>query len=433
MTINLKEMKNMKKIALLAFAGVATLTLLACKKNKAPISGRDTSNADKSLKITKADSLQKMRKLASEGGYHIAYDFRMGEVEDGVDASALGEKAVYYRKDGSGIALDHADPHYHIFLKDAEEEAFEYLMSFKTDVYDQWYGEGSMMFYAHNLNLTYREAGTATVLDRQCITYSFEYDYGAEEKKPYTLYLDAELGITLKLECTKEGAPNTETVYVEAKVFEIGGDIQIPELPEVTEIVDGDALIREDWKNTVPEKIRFSSFHGAYNAEYPYMEYTELLGNDVYFYTQTPDQEFAVFYKWNGSSYQCYARDYAEEIAWHEDATSPVNGKSPEKGQSAAELALSFHAGSLDPFHLANLYGTRMVGYDTVHGLPVSVYEQKNGYKYYLNEQYSMFLKIESKEDYRFEMTDFSFDFNAFTDSPDHPRESNPNIFDLAN
>lgn len=431
MDFNLKGMKNMKRIALLVFAGTASLMLFGCKeKKKAPVIGRDTSNADKTLRISKADSLKKMRQLANDSGYRIQYDLRMGLEKEEVDAKAFHEAACFQRKDGSGIALNHADPYYHVYLKDAEKEAFDYLMSFKSDVYDQWYGEGSMMFYAHNLNLSYVESSSATFLDRACTVYTFEYDYAVKEKKPYTLYLDNELGITLKIECTKADAAEEETIAVEAKLFEIGGDVEMPDLPAPAEIVDGDAKMKEEWHDVIPEKISFSCYHGVLNEDYPEYEHTEIIGNDALFYRQNRDGERAFFYKWDGSHYQAYYRDYADEGGW-EKKDLPINSAIVGKNETPIQMCLSFNAGGIDPFQLSNLYNTRMTGYDSVLGLLCSIYETNEGYRYFLNEENSLILKIESKDAYRFEIIDFSYAIEGFLDSPDDPLKDGPNYFGL--
>ena len=350
----------MKKALVLAI--FATLSLTACGGQKESTRG---------LPMTRKEGARRLRQTGETDGFKIEFSYQNGEEAAQVEASMKGNIS-WYTKGAEGIALEKAEKYYHVFLSDGK--GYDYAVSYKQDVFESFFASGSALYLAHQLDdVKFTKGEAATILERECTYYTFSYDAGAGAMD-YKVAIDNEFGITLKIECDNQGA----LLKFDATKFQIGGDIEVPELPEVEDIVD--ANDQADTKIQVPNKVHIELKCGT---ETPWTYTIEVVDDEIYVLDASINTQY-------------YATKEGKKFVVKEKNLSAEDPQWADTTITADDVygVLSWlSCGNI--FDMGELYNASKKGQTTYNGYPCTWYKSRS-YNLYLSSQYKMFIFMES-------------------------------------
>ena len=207
--------------------------------------GKTQDPASDKLEISQEQSEEKFEEIAGNG-YELTFIYASsGDGEESSGTMTLGAKGnvVWTLSDGSGMAL-------------VEEEAFVHMYSYEEGEYTFVYSlpkEGSesllesyrstsvpYLYWANGYEGSLKKGSDAKVAGRNCYTYDLDLGIalgayaqaeGLEDLK-YKVYVDKELGITMKVEATATVEGESSSFSFEVTSFKVGGEVTAPRLPE---------------------------------------------------------------------------------------------------------------------------------------------------------------------------------------------------------
>ena len=214
----------MKKMKLLSL-GIATLFTAAslmlftsCGDKAGTANTDDEPEADNSLPVSKSTYIEKMQSMASNGGYEITWN--LDDSNSNSTNCTLGAKNNYQW-------IERDDEKY----ASKTESGQTYCRIYNNGTWQDWFSYEGMDYYYFvaqyaplfqfgfmHEDILVKSSESATVASRPCTLYTFtttQLEYGVDIA--YKLYIDNELGITMK--ATWSISDGTETGCFEVTSF----------------------------------------------------------------------------------------------------------------------------------------------------------------------------------------------------------------------
>lgn len=203
------------------------------------------NTAGEKLEVTQTESEKKVEKLA-ENGYEITFRYTSeenGETE--TDTMTVGAKGntVWYITDNNGAAFVEEENKVHMYDYSEGVYTFEYTLTNESEesYVDAFKASANPWLYWANAYDGSLQKGTdASVVGRSCYTYYL--DLGAMggiyaglsgvSSYKYKIYVDKELGLTLKVELSATVEGEKASFSYEVTSFKTGNDVTAPTLPE---------------------------------------------------------------------------------------------------------------------------------------------------------------------------------------------------------
>lgn len=237
----------MRKIALLLVLVILATSLVGCGTLINLVSGKLTGSLEgDEMPFTNEQVEENLNKLVKNGGYSVAFTYENGEGDEGSALVGVTEDKAWYiptNDSGEGKAAWTKDGKTHFF--DYDQESKTWTFSHSVDDEDGSTRSSVMgvyttlMAYGNTLEGIMKKGKDAKVAGRDCYTYSFSLSgiLGAIGKAAgvsdlsYTLYIDKELGITLKNDFSAESGQESSTMKFTTTEFLTGKDVKVPSLP----------------------------------------------------------------------------------------------------------------------------------------------------------------------------------------------------------
>ena len=243
---------------------LAMFSLVACGGAGGEEAGKE------SLPISKEQSQEKVQELANTDGFYLEFTFSSGgsdseETSGSFSYGKSGDVLWMRNQEGQGFALKKAETLFHAYeynLGDEETPAgWEYLYSVSdeekagtfTQAFEMTYN--TWLYYGNAYDGYLTKGSDTTVAGRSCYTYSFDMNSLTQQEGisgiasqyldklkgvevRYEIAVDKELGITMKLSVS--GSAEGESGYASFEVtkFVTGSSVEVPDLPEPTNIND---------------------------------------------------------------------------------------------------------------------------------------------------------------------------------------------------
>ena len=233
----------MKKVLSFILLSLFVLALTGCAMIDNAVNGGD-GDANDSLEITQEESQAKLEKM-EEDGYLITYNYTDDEGNSGTFTLGAKGNVVWFISDGEGAAILEEGDSLHCYDYSAEDgytytntvhkEQEESVVSTYKLAYSGW------LYWANTYNGQFKKGSDATVAGRSCYTYDLDLlgslggligSLAGLTNVKYKVYVDKELGVTLKVEFTATAEGETSSFSYEVTQFLTGSKVVAPTLPE---------------------------------------------------------------------------------------------------------------------------------------------------------------------------------------------------------
>ena len=188
---------------------------------------------------SKKEAEAAMKEFGTENGYEITMEYKDDDGDSGefttgqkgniywaytVDDSGTDKAAYIINDDGPSYKYEFEDNAW-VFVDEEEITTDQITQAFSSYLY---YAQGAAGL---------KKSGTETVCGRTCDTYKFSLGgllamVGA--KLEYSLAVDQELGITLRLDVSGGSGEDSGSLSIRTKSFKTGAEVVAPTLPEPT-------------------------------------------------------------------------------------------------------------------------------------------------------------------------------------------------------
>ena len=213
--------------------------------------GDDNGNtAGEKLEVSQTESEQKFDNLAKTG-YELTFIYTTDDGEIETDTMTIGvtENIVWYITDNDGAAFVEEGNKVHWYSYSDGVYSFEYTL---TNEGDESYADvyktmaNPWLYFANAYDGSLKKGADASVAGRSCYTYNL--DLGALggayagiagiQSLKYKIYVDKELGITMKIELSATVEGQKSSFSYEVTSFKTGSSVKAPTLPEPIEVED---------------------------------------------------------------------------------------------------------------------------------------------------------------------------------------------------
>ena len=200
--------------------------------------------ANDKLEVSQEQSEAKFEEIAKTG-YEVVFTYTM-QGEDGEETGTMTmvakDNTVWYTSEDDGMALVEDTDKYHIY--NYEEGAYVFTYSYPKEegesLFDAY--KTSMnpyLYWANQYDGSLKKGADAKVAGRNCHTYSLDMSAilgayaGLEgiENLKYKIYVDKELGITMKVELAATVEGESSSFSFEVTSFKLGNEVSVPRLP----------------------------------------------------------------------------------------------------------------------------------------------------------------------------------------------------------
>ena len=231
----------MKKFLSFLLVSLFVLVLSGC--SFIPNTGDD--DAIDSLEITQEESQAKLEKLEKDG-YLITFNYNDDEGDSGSFTLGAKDNVVWFISDGNGSAIledgnnihcyEYSTEEGYTFTGTVEKDQEESLVSVYKLAYTGW------LYWANSYNGQLKKGSDAKVAGRSCYTYDLDLvsltgiigSLAGISGLKYKIYVDKELGITLKVEFAANVEGESSSFSYEVTEFLTGSSVVAPNLPEPT-------------------------------------------------------------------------------------------------------------------------------------------------------------------------------------------------------
>ena len=241
----------MKRIFTLIFACLIAFLFIGCDIPGVNIGGDGdgdggtTQEPSDKLAMSQEQSESKFQEIAANG-YEITFVFSSNDdegEESGTMTMGAKGNVVWVLIDGEGMALVDDNGQIHMYNTEEGEFVFAYTLPKEASesLYESYQGLASpYLYWANGYDGSLKKGADAKVAGRNCYTY--ELDLSASlgayaqmegiENLKYKVYVDKDLGITMKVEAAATVDGSSSSFNYEVTSLKIGSEVTAPRLPE---------------------------------------------------------------------------------------------------------------------------------------------------------------------------------------------------------
>ena len=273
----------MKKIFSFLLFSLFALVLVGCDPISNVVNGGD-DEANDSVEITQEESQAKLEKM-EEDGYLLTFHYSDDEEDSGTFTIGAKGNVVWIITEEDGVALveDSEKVHYYSYTKDegykfeatvTKDQEGSLVNSYKL-AYTGW------LYWANSYNGSLKKGADAKVAGRSCYTYDLDLagiggiigTLAGVTSLKYKVYVDKELGLTLKVEFAATADGESSSFSYEVTEFKTGSAVSVPTLPEPTSdnnMSESYAKARSEFQKVTG--ILLPELEGLEVDDYPYTE-----------------------------------------------------------------------------------------------------------------------------------------------------------------
>ena len=272
----------MKKILSFLLVSLFALVLVGCDPISNVVNGGD-DEANDSLEITQEESQAKLEKMEDDG-YLLTFHYSDDEEDSGTFTIGAKGNVVWIITEEDGVALveDSEKVHYYSYTKDegykfeatvTKDQEGSLVNSYKL-VYTGW------LYWANSYNGSLKKGADAKVAGRSCYTYDLDLgglggiigSLAGVTSLKYKVYVDKELGITLKVEFAATADGESSSFSYEVTEFKTGSAVSVPTLPEPVSANMSESYAKARGEFQEVTGVLLPELEGLEVEDYPYSE-----------------------------------------------------------------------------------------------------------------------------------------------------------------
>ena len=272
----------MKKILSFLLISLFALVLVGCDPISNVVNGGD-DEANDSLEITQEESQAKLERMEDDG-YLISFHYSDDEGDNGSFKIGAKGNVVWIITEKDGVALVEEEDKVHYYSYEVEngytyegtvqkEQGDSFVNAYKL-AYTGW------LYWANSYNGRLKKGADAKVAGRNCYTYDLDLaglggvlgSLAGVTSLKYKVYVDKELGLTLKVEFSATADGESSSFSYEVTEFKTGSQVTVPTLPEPvsTNMSESYAKARSEFQKVTG--ILLPELEGLEVDDYPYTE-----------------------------------------------------------------------------------------------------------------------------------------------------------------
>lgn len=242
----MKKLLSLFVLCLMAFLFVGCDQIAdQIKNNNKDDDDKTQEETSEKLEISQTESEKKIEKL-EENGYEISFRYSTeddGEEDSGIMTIGVASNTMWFVQDNEGSVIVEDGNQIHIYSYSEGEYTFEYTLTSESEesLFETYKSlSNPWLYWANNYDGSLKKGTDASVAGRSCYTYNL--DLGAVggayaglsgiSSYKYKIYVDKELGITMKVEASATVEGEHSSFSYEVTSFKTGSQVKAPTLPE---------------------------------------------------------------------------------------------------------------------------------------------------------------------------------------------------------